>query len=417
MRAAARRARASDRRRSGRPSDGGVAHVAHAVGGQRRDEADAQRARDRDVVAEAAREHQLLESPRRESRPRAAACATPEAIAPLASWTWRTSSCVSTISRVAPASPARRHDDQALLAAHLDAVAQAGREAVARVDLDEPRRVDDAGVEQRRRAGRSAPSRRCPSAASRRSCARGCRRPRSTRSMAPDAAAHAVADLRALEGRPGRRRAAHSRSREPSMTSPLVPMSTAARTPAPSSIRVASATADRVGADEPGHERQEAHARLRGDLEGQLARGERRARGASPGAYGRQPDVGGIDAEEQVVHAGVADDHGLVDPLREHAGLAARPARCAGSGGRRCASCSFRRLAGLNCANAMRDMRSPPNTAWGLRLDTEPSSSPDVSSIRLVTTLVVPTSIARPNAMLEVSPRSTASRRRPAVVP
>ena len=77
---------------------------------------------------------------------------------------------------------------------------------------------------------------------------------------------------------------------------------------------------------------------------------------------------------------------------------------------------SLRRLAGLNCAKAMRDMRSPPNTAWGLRLETEASCSPDVNSTRVVTTLVVPTSMARPNFMDVVSPRSTAMMRRPNVV-
>jgi hypothetical protein len=37
----------------------------------------------------------------------------------------------------------------------------------------------------------------------------------------------------------------------------------------------------------------------------------------------RETDVGGIDAEQDVMHAGVADDDDLVDPLREHAGVAA----------------------------------------------------------------------------------------------
>ena len=59
--------------------------------------------------------------------------------------------------------------------------------------------------------------------------------------------------------------------------------------------------------------------------------------------------------------------------------------------------CSLRRLPGSNWAKAMRDMRSPPKTACGLRLDTEASCSPEASSIRVVTTLVVPTSMARPN--------------------
>ena len=77
--------------------------------------------------------------------------------------------------------------------------------------------------------------------------------------------------------------------------------------------------------------------------------------------------------------------------------------------------CSLRRLPGSNCAKAMRDMRSAPKTAWGLRLETEASCSPEPSSSSVVTTLVVPTSIARPKRIDVVSPRSTA-RTRPAKV-
>ena len=39
---------------------------------------------------------------------------------------------------------------------------------------------------------------------------------------------------------------------------------------------------------------------------------------------------------------------------------------------------SLRRLPGSNCAKAMRDMRSPPKTACGLRLETEASCSPEL---------------------------------------
>ncbi len=77
---------------------------------------------------------------------------------------------------------------------------------------------------------------------------------------------------------------------------------------------------------------------------------------------------------------------------------------------------SLRRLPGLNWAKAMRDMRSAPNTAWGLRLDTEASCSPDSSSISDDTTLVVPISTAIPNFRSAVSPASTARMRRPQVV-
>ena len=41
------------------------------------------------------------------------------------------------------------------------------------------------------------------------------------------------------------------------------------------------------------------------------------------GRVGGEPDVGGVDAEEEVVHARVADDDDLVDPLGQHARLAA----------------------------------------------------------------------------------------------
>src|SRR6266446_5004949 len=68
---------------------------------------------------------------------------------------------------------------------------------------------------------------------------------------------------------------------------------------------------------------------------------------------------------------------------------------------------SLRRLPGLNWTKAMRDIRSPPNTACGFRLETEASCSPDSSSIREVTTLVVPMSTASPNFISAVSPRST----------
>ena len=77
---------------------------------------------------------------------------------------------------------------------------------------------------------------------------------------------------------------------------------------------------------------------------------------------------------------------------------------------------SFRKFPGLNCANAMRDIKSPPNTDWGFRLEIEASRSPDSSSSSVLTTLVVPTSMARPNFIAEVSPRSTARMRPPNVV-
>ena len=68
---------------------------------------------------------------------------------------------------------------------------------------------------------------------------------------------------------------------------------------------------------------------------------------------------------------------------------------------------SLRRFDGFHWAKAIRDIRSPPNVAWGFRLDTEAITSPEASSSSVVTTLVVPTSIATPNAIAVVSPRST----------
>ena len=68
---------------------------------------------------------------------------------------------------------------------------------------------------------------------------------------------------------------------------------------------------------------------------------------------------------------------------------------------------SLRRFDGFHWAKAIRDIRSPPNVAWGFRLDTEAMTSPEASSSSVVTTLVVPTSIATPNAIAVVSPRST----------
>ena len=70
---------------------------------------------------------------------------------------------------------------------------------------------------------------------------------------------------------------------------------------------------------------------------------------------------------------------------------------------------SLRRFDGFHWAKAIRDMRSPPNVACGLRLDTEAITSPEASSRSVVTTLVVPTSTAMPKAMAVVSPRSTVS--------
>ena len=79
---------------------------------------------------------------------------------------------------------------------------------------------------------------------------------------------------------------------------------------------------DRVGADEARDDRQQADARLRRDLQEQLARRQDQ-RVAHDGGVGREPHVRGVDAEQDVVHARVADDDDLVDPLGEDAGLPA----------------------------------------------------------------------------------------------
>jgi len=85
-----------------------------------------------------------------------------------------------------------------------------------------------------------------------------------------------------------------------------------------------------------------------------------------------------------VVHAGVADHDHLVDPLGEHARVPAdlldvlveEPDD---------ARLELAQVAGSNWAKAMRDMRSPPKTACGLRLDTEASCFAEASSISVVT--------------------------------
>ena len=166
----------------------------------------------------------------------------------------------------------------------------------------------------------------------------------------------------------------------------------------------------RVGADEAGDERQEAHPRLGRDLQEQLARGK----------VERVPHHRRVGREADVARDRCRAGCGACTCCRRR-----RPCRSTWRArrtpGRSRSMCwlrrptirvwSLRRLPGLNWAKAIRDMRSPPKTAWGLRLETDASCSPDSSSISVVTTLVVPTSIARPNRMAVVSPRSTARTR------
>ena len=135
-------------------------------------------------------------------------------------------------------------------------------------------------------------------------------------------AAHAVTDLSPLERGPGRRgaRPEMGRGSEKDFTV------RADVDRDPDGLGLVDPRrerhADRVGTDEAGDERQEAHDRVRRDRERHVARGEHE-RMAHDRRIRREPDVGGIDPEQQMMHAGVADDHGLVDPLREHTRLAA----------------------------------------------------------------------------------------------
>ena len=170
---------------------------------------------------------------------------------------------------------------------------------------------------------------------------------------------------------------AHRRSREPSSTSPLVPMSTAMRSCGALVDAGGERHRHRVGADEAGHEGQQAHARLGRDLEEELARGERQRRGASPARRAR----GRRTRDRCRAACGACTCCRRPRPCRST--WRARPTR-----GTICSTCwlsrptmrvcSLRRLPGLNCAKAMRDMRSPPKTACGFRLDTDASCSPEL---------------------------------------
>ena len=127
--------------------------------------------------------------------------------------------------------------------------------------------------------------------------------------------AHAVPDLRALERRAGRRRAgeelfprAHhdfAVGADVDERADLLAFVDARREHA----------RHRVGADEAGHDRQQAHLGVGRGLERQLAR-RIHEQVAHRRRVGREPHVGHVDPEEDVVHAGVADHDDLVDVLR-----------------------------------------------------------------------------------------------------
>ena len=137
-----------------------------------------------------------------------------------------------------------------------------------------------------------------------------------------DRAAHAVANLGALERRPGRRRTGHqtiARAHDHLAVGADVDQA------AGLGAVVDAGRQHRghgVGADEAGHDRQQADPRPGQGLEEHVA--TRRHHGAAHHRrIGREPDVGRIDAEEDVVHAGVADDHHLVHVAKFDTGLGA----------------------------------------------------------------------------------------------
>ena len=78
----------------------------------------------------------------------------------------------------------------------------------------------------------------------------------------------------------------------------------------------------RVCADESGHDWKEAHHRVRGALQRQLAGGNDQ-RLPDHRRIGGQSDVAHVDAQKDVVHAGVAGDHDFVDMSRGDPGLPA----------------------------------------------------------------------------------------------
>ena len=223
------------------------------------------------------------------------------------------------LSRAGFAGP--EHDDLTLLAPHHDPLAELRRQRIACIDLDQARPVDDAAVEQARQQIDD------PGAAD-------AERIRLADGVDVDVvvdrdpidgaerAAHAVTDLGALERRAGRRRAGPeplARAQQHLAVGPDVDGD--ADLGAVVDAR-RERDADGIGADEAGDERQQAHARLRRHLQEELARGQGH-RVAHHRRVGREADVRGIDAEQDVMHARVADDDDLVDPLGQHAGVAA----------------------------------------------------------------------------------------------
>ena len=136
------RARPRTPARAGRPGRRHCRRSGCAPRAGRRDQADPQRAPHREVVAEAAGQHQLAHASGPGTPATCCSMATPDAMAPLQSCTWRTSSWVSAISPRGAALARAGQDHQALLAAHLDARPEGRGQAVAALQVDEAGPVD-----------------------------------------------------------------------------------------------------------------------------------------------------------------------------------------------------------------------------------------------------------------------------------
>ena len=134
---------------------------------------------------------------------------------------------------------------------------------------------------------------------------------------------HAVPDLRPFECRAGRRRARHEPllrahdhlavGADVDQGAQLVALVDAGREHARHG----------VGADEAGNDRQKADLCVRRGLQRKLSRRDDDAV-AHRGRVRGEPHEGHVDAEEDVVHAGVADHHDLVDVVAGYAGVRAR---------------------------------------------------------------------------------------------
>ena len=296
-----------------------VADVADLLERERGDEPDPERAPDRDVVSEPAGQHQLgdllagdpghvLEH--RHARGDGALGQLDLADVVLRQHDLRRGAGLAGTDQ----------DELALLAADDHALPQAGREPVAVIHLDEPGMVDDARVEHPRQGvddagaadaeGRGLPDRVDLDVGSDRDSVDGPQRP-----------AHPVPDLSPFQGRAGGGRAR-----------PEVSLRTQQNLAIGADVHGdpdlgtfinprGEGHGHRVGAHEAGDDREQADPRLGVHLEEEVAGGDHQ-RVAHDGSVGRQAHVGGVDAEEDVVHAGIADDHHLVDPFGEDAGLA-----------------------------------------------------------------------------------------------